>query len=196
MRLRFAALLPLSAALMAAACREEAITHARVPKPEAPAASVAAPHEHDHDHDHEPQPQKGLLWSLPSGWKELPGNGMRLATFVPPGGLKTEATVVALPGDSGGELANANRWRGQIGLPATDEAGMAAARTTISTKIGPATILDFTGTGKVRTRLIAATVNTPGMTWFFKLMGDAAATESARPGFLSIIKGLRADAPK
>ncbi len=139
---------------------------------------------------------RGLAWTLPAGWREIPGNGMRLATFVPPGGLKTEATVVALPGDSGGELANANRWRGQIGLPATDEAGMAAARTTMTTKAGPAAIYDFTGAGAVRTRLIAAAVTTGGTTWFFKLMGDASATESARPGFLTMIKGLTPDAPK
>ena len=121
---------------------------------------------------------------------------MRLATFVPPGGLKTEATVVALPGDSGGELANVNRWRGQIALPPTDEAGMAAARTTLTTKAGPASLYDFTGTGAVRTRLIAVALNAGGTTWFFKLMGDAAATESARPAFLTLLKELRTDAPK
>ena len=121
---------------------------------------------------------------------------MRLATFAPPGNLKTEATVVALPGDSGGELANVNRWRGQIALPPTDEAGMAASRTTLATKAGPAAIYDFTSTGEVRTRLIAAVVKTGDTTWFFKLMGDATATETARTGFLAIIKGLAPDAPK
>ncbi|MBI5247575.1 MAG: hypothetical protein HY923_10370 [Elusimicrobia bacterium] len=191
MRLRFTWLV-LGAALATAACRDEAVTHARVPKPESSAAPMTLPPELAAPSEK----TRGLAWTLPSGWKELPGDGMRLATFVPPGGLKTEATVVALPGDSGGELANANRWRGQIGLPATDEAGMAAARTTLGTKAGPAAIYDFTGTGEVRARLIAAVVNTGGMTWFFKLKGDAAATETARPGFLSIIKGLKADAPR
>ena len=171
---------------MTAACREEGITHARVPKAEASTIRVEAPATRPH----------GLAWTLPSGWKELPGNGMRLATFAPPGGLKTEATVVALPGDSGSELANVNRWRGQIALPPTDEAGMAAARTTLSTKAGPASLYDFTSTGVVRTRLIAAAINVNGTTWFFKLMGEAAATESARPSFLTLIKGLRTDAPK
>ncbi len=192
MRINFVALLPLLAALLTVACREEAITHSRVPKPEA-AASIAvnAPHEHERSSGHQ-----GLRWTLPAGWKEVPGTGMRLATFVPPGGLKTEGTVVSLPGDSGGELANANRWRGQIGLPPTDEAGMTAARTTLSTKAGPAAVYDFTSTGAVRTRLIAAVVSTGGATWFFKLMGDAAATESARAGFTELIKGLTHDAPK
>ncbi|UPT75434.1 MAG: hypothetical protein M0D55_07035 [Elusimicrobiota bacterium] len=133
---------------------------------------------------------------MPSGWKEVAGNGIRLATFTPPGGLKTEATVVALPGASGGELANVNRWRGQIGLPATDDAGMADARTTLVTKAGPVKVYDFTGAGEVRARMIVAAVDTGGTTWFFKLMGEAAATESARGGFLTLIQELKPDAPK
>lgn len=196
MNIRWA--LPLAAVLLASSCREEGVTRTRVPKSEA-AAVVAAepPHDHDHDHEHEhASGPKGVRWTLPSGWKEVPGNGMRLATWVPPGGVKAEATVVALPGDSGSELANANRWRGQIGLPPTDEAGMAAASTTVSTKIGTVKVYDFLSTGEKRTRLIAAAAKTGGMTWFFKLTGDEAATESARSGFMTILKGLTPDAAK
>ena len=199
MRIHFAALLPLCALLLTTACREEAITRSRVPKADT-GASRAATERAMGEKMSLPksvgQATRGLAWTLPAGWKEVPGNGMRLATFVPPGGLKTEATVVALPGDSGGDLANANRWRGQIGLPPTDEAGLAASRTMLATKAGPAAIYDFTGTDAVRTRLIAAVVDTGGTTWFFKLMGDAAATEAARGGFLALIKGLTPHAPK
>ena len=191
MRINFAVLLLILAVLQTTACREEGITRSRVPKAETTPSRASAP-----AMGMPAERPRGLVWTLPSGWKEVPGNGMRLATFVPPGGLKTEATVVALPGDSGGELANVNRWRGQIGLPPTDEAGMAASRTTFATKAGPAAVYDLTGPGEVRTRLIAAVVSTGGTTWFFKLMGDAPATESARAGFLTVIKGLSPDAPK
>lgn len=195
MRNHFPALLPIVAVLLTAACRDEGISRARVPKTEeAPAAVAAAPEDHT-GHDHGVQ-APGLRWTLPSGWKEVPGTGMRLATWTPPGGLKTEGTVVSLPGESGGELANVNRWRGQIGLPPTDEAGMAASRTTLTTKAGPVAVYDFTSGGTVKTRLIAAVARTGDTSWFFKLMGDASATESARPGFLTIIKGLTPDAQK
>lgn len=182
------------------ACGDETITRARVPKSEeAPPAAHGPDDGHDHEdhagHDHAAQ-APGLRWTLPAGWKETPGAGMRLATWTPPGGLKSEGTVVSLPGDSGGELANANRWRGQIGLPPTDEAGLKAARTTVSTKAGPVAVYDFTSEGEAKTRLIAAVVKTGETTWFFKLMGDAAATESARGGFLTAVKSLRTDAPK
>lgn len=207
MRINFAALLPIVAVLLTAACRDEGITRARVPKAEATAARPAAPAMGvpgamsmpggmPGGMDAPAERPRGLAWTLPSGWKEVPGTGMRLATFVPPNGLKTEGTVVALPGDSGGELANVNRWRGQIGLPPTDEAGLASSRTPLATKAGPVAVYDFTSGGTVRTRLIAAVVKTGDTTWFFKLMGDAAATETARPGFLTIIKGLSPDAAK
>ena len=176
------------------ACREEGITHARVPKPEAAGVATAPmgmPGAMGGGLEALPERTRGLNWTLPSGWKELPGSGMRLATFTPPGGLKTEGTVVALPGDSGGELANVNRWRGQIGLPAIDAAGMAASRTTLSTKAGPVSVYDFTSGGTVKTRLIAAVLSKDGTSWFFKLMGDAAATESVRAGFLTIIEFRR-----
>ena len=186
MRPHFPTLLAFSALLLTAAGGDESITRARVPKSEEAPADAHGPGD---GHDHGAQ-AAGLKWTLPSGWKETPGTGMRLATWTPPGGLKTEGTVVSLPGDSGGELANANRWRGQIGLPPTDEAGMAAARTKVSSKAGPVSVYDFTGEGETKTRLIAAVVKTGETTWFFKLMGEAGATESARPGFLAIMKSL------
>lgn len=188
--------LTLALALLAGACREEGVTRVRVPKEEATSAPVAAMPGAMPALEAPAERPRGLAWTLPSGWKELPGNGIRLATFTPPGRLKTEATVVALPGESGGELANVNRWRGQISLPPVDEAGMKSARTTVATKAGPAAVYDFTSAGAVRTRLIAAAINVRGTTWFFKLMGEADATETARPGFLTIIKGLKLDAAK
>jgi len=186
--------LPIAAVLSASSCREEGVTRTRVPKAEATAVVAAEP-SHDHDREHASGP-KGVRWTLPAGWEEVPGNGMRLATWVPPGGVKAEATVVALPGDSGGELENANRWRGQIGLPPTDEASLTAARTVFSTKAGSVKVYDFRSEGEKRTRLIAAVLKTGDMTWFFKLTGDEAAAESARSGFLTIVKGLTPDAAK
>lgn len=187
----------LAVILTMTACGDESITRARVPKSEeAPTAMSGMPQDEHAGHDHAAHAAPGLRWTLPSGWKEVPGTGMRLATLVPPGGLKTEATVVSLPGDSGGELANANRWRGQIGLGPTDEAGLKSSRATVATKAGPVSVYDFTSEGESKTRLIAAVVKTGDTTWFFKLMGEAGATESARPGFLTIIKGLQPDAAR
>lgn len=165
-------------ALALASCRQEEVTRMQVPKTVAAAApSVAAP-------------ARRLRWTVPAGWKELAGSGMRLATFVPPGAGKAEATVVALPGESGGELANVNRWRGQIGLGPTDDAGLAAARTSIKTKAGPASLYSFDGAGTPKTAMVAAVLLRDGTSWFIKLSGDTDAVKKARAGFVALVESF------
>lgn len=141
-----------------------------------------------------PTPKASLKWSLPKGWSELPGGGMRFATFKPPVPGKLEATVVVLPGPAGGELANVNRWRGQIGLPALDEAALAKARTTLKTKAGAMNVYDFTSEGQARSRMVAGYITTPdGNTWFLKLTGDADPVGKAKADFMKLLETLRLD---
>ncbi len=157
----------------------------RVPKDDTPAVvRVAAPAA--------PEASQALRWDTPKGWKELPGSGMRLATMIPPGPGTAEATVVVLPGDVGGELANVNRWRDQIGLPAFDEKGLAKSRTKTASKAGPVTMHDFTSDGAKKTRVVAGTISSQGRIWFFKLTGDADAVAAARAGFVTMLEGLNA----
>lgn len=176
------ALFPLLVILIISACREEEITRVRVPKEDAPVVTAPAA----------PDKASALHWDAPAGWKELPGSGMRLSTLIPPGAGKAEATVVALPGDVGGELANVNRWRGQIGLPALDENGLAKSREKTASKAGPLTVYDFTSDGAKKTRVVAGTISSKGRMWFFKLTGDADAVAGARPAFLAMLQGIHA----
>ena len=139
-------------------------------------------------------PQGALKWSLPKGWSELPGGGMRFATFKAPYPGKLEATVVVLPGPAGGELANVNRWRGQIALPALDEAALAKARTAIKSKAGSVNVYDFTSDGQAKSRMVAGYISTPdGNTWFIKLTGDADPVAKAKPDFMTILGSLHLD---
>jgi hypothetical protein len=140
-------------------------------------------------------PQAALKWSLPKGWSEAPGGGtMRFATFKAPY-AKVEATVVVLPGPAGGELANVNRWRGQIGLPAlADEPSLAKSRTMLKTRAGAVNVYDFTSDGPTKSRLVAGYISTPdGNTWFLKLTGDADAVAKAKPEFMTILGSLHLD---
>jgi hypothetical protein len=175
----------LVAALAASACKKDAIEVRRVPKEAAPAVGLSEA----------PRPASGLKWSLPAGWKELPGNAMRAATFeLPKGPGKAEVTVVTLPGDVGGELANVNRWRGQLALPPVSEADLAAARTRLRCPAGEALVYDLLGTGEKKTRMVAAMLQVSGTTWFFKLMGDEQAVAAAKPAFLTLLRGLKSHA--
>jgi hypothetical protein len=202
-------LLGLSLLALAIGCRSDQVSHYRVPKEAAathpdhpghadeaapmpgslpagqePAANVPPP----------PTPKGALKWSLPKGWSELPGGGMRFATFKAPFAGKLEATVVVLPGPAGGELANVNRWRGQIGLPALDEAGLAKARTVTKSKAGSVNVYDFTSDGQAKSRMVAGYISTPdGNTWFLKLTGDADPVAKAKPEFMTILGSLHLD---
>ena len=73
-----------------------------------------------------------LVWTAPASWQSRPASAMRKATFIIPGASaaeQAELAVTAFPGDVGGNLANVNRWRGQIQLPPIDAAALPAALT-------------------------------------------------------------------
>ncbi|QKK08577.1 MAG: hypothetical protein HND58_10645 [Planctomycetota bacterium] len=68
-------------------------------------------------------------WVVPDGWTEDPQpRQMRLATYLVSGPEgPQEVAVTRFAGRVGGELANINRWRGQMGLPAIGEPDLEAA---------------------------------------------------------------------
>jgi hypothetical protein len=168
----------IAAVFATASCQKDAIETRRVPKETAVAMPTAA--------------ATGVRWTTPKGWTELPGSAMRVATFqLPKGPGKAEVTVVALPGDVGGELANVNRWRGQIALPPIAEEDLAKGRATVKSALGPIFVYDYTGTGAKKTRLCAGMISVDGTMWFFKLMGDDAAVSAAKPAFLTLLAGLK-----
>ncbi len=70
-------------------------------------------------------------WDVPDRWRRVPGQRpMRVATFEIPLEHETvEVAVTRFPGDVGGVLANVNRWRGQMGLPAIGEGDLPAVVT-------------------------------------------------------------------
>jgi hypothetical protein len=142
-----------------------------------------------------PTPGKSLRWMLPKGWTENLSGGMRYATLKPSTAGRIEVTVVVLPGPAGGELANVNRWRNQIGLPPLDEMQLDSARKRIATKAGPVAVFDFESEGQAKSRLIAALTASEGNTWFVKMVGDTAPVGAARPDFIRLLESLRFDAP-
>lgn len=181
-------------------CSRDQVSHYKVPKE----AQQEAHPDHPGHEDHAPQgmPEAGapeatrasLKWSLPKGWSQVPGEGMRFATLKAPIAGRLEATVVVLPGPAGGELANVNRWRGQIALPPLDEAGLAKARVALKTKAGALNVYDFTSEGQAKSRMVAGYITTPdGNTWFLKMTGDADPVAKAKPDFMTILGSVRLD---
>ena len=181
--------------LSMAACKRDEVTHARVKK-EQPAAAGTMPASMASRGGEVPPPAApsggdALQWQLPSGWQESKAGGMRFATLKPNVSGKLDVSIVVLPGEAGGELANVNRWRGQIGLPPVDEAALGAARKAVKSRAGTVSVYDFTSDGTAKTRMIAGLLLVNGNSWFLKMVGDADAVASARGGFLKLLETLR-----
>jgi len=132
-----------------------------------------------------------LTWDLPKGWTQSLTGGIRYATLKAPIGGNVDASVVVLAGPAGGELANVNRWRSQIGLPPLAEEALGTARKSIATKAGPLSLYDFVSEGNVKTRLVAGIATSDDNTWFFKMTGDADAVGKALPDFTKLVESIR-----
>lgn len=182
------------AGLSLAACQRDEVAHYLVPR-EGPAAAPAMgmPAGMAGEVPAPPRPPGAgaLAWTLPGAWTETRGgDSMRFATLKPPVEGRIDVSVVVLPGTAGGELANVNRWRGQIGLPPLDDAALTRARRGVATKAGEVSLYDFTSEGQHRTRLVAGLAVVRGNSWFLKMMGDERAVGAARPDFLRLVESL------
>ena len=102
---------------------------------------------------------------------------------------EAELAITAFPGDVGGDLANVNRWRGQIGLPPLVAGDLESALTRLTANGLPVAVVDLKGGSQ---RILGAIVPFSGSTWFFKLTGPDAVVAEAKPAFLSYLQTLRA----
>jgi hypothetical protein len=128
-------------------------------------------------------------WSVPAQWKELPAGQMQVAKFAVPerSGATGEVFVSVFPGDTGGLLANVNRWRTEIGLAAADDAEAARVVSALDPARPEAKLIDMTNNNR---RLIAAIVPRDGSYWFYKLRGDADAVTPEREAFVNFAKSM------
>src|SRR6266542_1356261 len=126
-------------------------------------------------------------WQVPSQWKELPAGQMQTAKFaVPPrGSARAEVSISVFPGDTGGTLANVNRWRKQIGLGEVDESGMTPLVSALDPANPDAKLVDMTNNKK---RLVGAIVPRGGRYWFYKLLGDTEAVAPEKEAFVAFAK--------
>ena len=175
--------------IVLAGCRRDEITHYQVPKEAPPPAAQAMPA--DIAPPAAPAAEAALEWKLPKGWTAETGSGMRYATIKSADG-KVDVSVIVLPGPAGGELANVNRWRGQLGLQPIDEPAMNGARKALKAPAGTISVYDFTSDGQKKSRLIAGLTVLNGSTWFVKMTGDADAVNANRAPFLQLLQSLHA----
>jgi hypothetical protein len=129
-------------------------------------------------------------FDAPANWQAQAPGPMQLAKYVPAGAEgKAEITIVVLPGDGGGKLANINRWRRQLGVGPIAEDGLAAITVPLKAA-GESYAVDFKDDAGKR-RMIAAAVASGGQSWFYKLTGDDAVVEREKPAFVKFVESTR-----
>jgi hypothetical protein len=124
-------------------------------------------------------------FKTPESWRVLPAGQMQVAKFAVPekDGAKAEVSVSVFPSDTGGTLANVNRWRGQLGLGQIDEAGLKSCTSSIDGTPG-AVLVNLSNDTR---QLVGAIVPRDGKWWFYKLLGDAPAVAAAQADFVKFV---------
>lgn len=169
------AILCLSAALVAAGCKDDVVARYQVPKgPKAAQRLLGAivPHagktwffkllgpqaavdKHAEEFDRfvrtlrfKDKEDEPIAWTVPRGWQEKGKSDLRYATFVlGPPASPLELTVIPLGAEAGSLLANVNRWRGQMGLPDVDDDELAKLTREIKVDGKAVTLVDMKAEG-------------------------------------------------
>jgi hypothetical protein len=129
--------------------------------------------------------------NLPAGWQPAPLGQMRFASFQVNGenGKKVDISVIPLPGEAGNDLANVNRWRGQVNLPPVTEGELAQLAEPVQIGGEPAKLFDQAGEAD-KTRIVGAILRKEGTAWFFKMTGDDALVAKQKPAFIEYLKSF------
>lgn len=137
-----------------------------------------------------------LVWTAPAGWTAKAAGSMRKGSYAVKGdGGEADMAITAFPGDVGGDLANLNRWRGQIGLPAVGQAEFDRETQHLDRNGLHMTVVDIVGTGANAQRILGAMVPHQGATWFFKLSGPDALVAGQKKAFLALLDTIKPAAP-
>jgi hypothetical protein len=131
-----------------------------------------------------PSGGKKINVTPPDGWTSSTGSAMRAASFSIAGsdGSSADVSVVPIPGESGSVLDNVNRWRAQLQLAPLASADDPALGKKSESPAGEIFTSHMTSTEPIqngkKAALASAILKRPGMTWFFKITGEASLVEA------------------
>ena len=137
---------------------------------------------------------KKIHVTAPDGWTSSEGSSMRVASFSIAGrdGASADVSVVPLPGDAGSILDNVNRWRSQLQLSPLTSADDPALGKREQSPAGEIFIshmisIEPMADGK-KSAIGTAIMKRPGMTWFFKITGEATLVQENLEKFDSFVR--------
>jgi len=140
----------------------------------------------------------GFSFAMPEGWSQQQPSSMIILAFQagnPPEQV-ADVQVSAFPGDVGGQLANLNRWRRQVGLGPVDPEAASGFITAVEVSGIEAWQVDLTGPAGVTPdgsarRMVVSAVPHDGQTWFFKLVGAESAVESQKEQYAAFLQSIQ-----
>ncbi|MCU0784727.1 MAG: hypothetical protein MUF81_11920 [Verrucomicrobia bacterium] len=185
------ALLAMSAALALAGCGRDDIKAYQVPKESAQANQPAGQPDTSTT-----RKKPNLTWKTPTGWTEVAAGEMRVASFnvKNENGKRADVSVIPLSGTAGGDSANVNRWRGQVGLPPVPAEEL--QKTALRVEVGGQTaeLHDVAGTNVSSgepMRILGVIQHREGTAWFFKMTGDDQLVAQQKPAFIELLKSFQ-----
>jgi hypothetical protein len=129
-----------------------------------------------------------LGWTAPAGWTPKNASAMRKGSYTVSGPEgEGDVSITAFQGEVGGDLANVNRWRGQLQLPPVPDLTGALQ----PFEANGLHMLVFEGANQ-GARMIGVIVPRSGEKWFFKFTGPDALVAREKPAFLDFLKTVRA----
>ena len=142
----------------------------------------------------EPDP---FSYESPPNWNPQPPTPIRAASFLVSGdtGPDADMSVIALPGAAGGDLANVNRWRGQIALPPVTPSELADSMELIVSERYRFQLYDMAGgrtilEGGHKARILAAILKHGDTSWFFKMTGEDRLVAAEKAAFIEFLKSF------
>ncbi len=140
-----------------------------------------------------------VKWTVPEGWREEAGSGMRIAAFaIDRDGAKGTCTIISLGGAAGGLEANVRRWLGQLKVeapPPNQFFAFLERQERIKTEGGyEGVLVDLTQIGDEAPdadSMLAALFTVDGSTLFVKLAAPRALLVKEREAFAKLCRSLR-----
>jgi len=134
-------------------------------------------------------------WTLPDGWKQLPGSGIRFATLLVDEGMPPlELRVTPLSMAARDPLANVNRWAVQIGLEGYAPDQLDKVMHTIDVEGRSIEMFRLVGPpsadGSAAQEILSAIVPGDENVWFFMIMGDHERVKETESDFEQFMRSV------
>lgn len=132
-----------------------------------------------------------IRYTTPEGWEARTAGGFRIASFAVPGseGEAADVSVITLAGPAGGELANVNRWRGQVGLAPVAPDALGQTARSLAAPAGTFRIHRLDGPSGQS--ILAAILPAGERTFFIKMTGPTRLVASQQAAFEAFLQSLQ-----